>query len=219
MIIGLHGFLGSPKDFDFLRSELDLYTPNLDQYVSKSPDVLQHEILSEVDSENNILIGYSFGARLAIGLFLRTPEKFKKLILLGGHAGLKHKAERLERQKFEQSICLKIKESSFDQLLTFWNGLDLFEKDSPINSEFKDPDVLQDYFKNYGLSKQPFYLDDLRENQSKVTWMFGAGDHKYVTYAKENLSGFNVNYIDNCGHRVLHNSVAREIVIEEISNG
>lgn len=218
LITCLHGFLGSPRDFDFLRKEYEVYTPDLDNFVHKNLRELQDDLAISNPVESNILIGYSFGARIALGLFLRNPHSFNKMILLGGHGGLTSEEERTQRLNLEESFCSKLDQYNFDEFLSFWNGLELFHSDSPVTPAAKDLSLLKNYFVNFGLSKQPFYLNQLKEHQDKVLWIFGENDKKYVSYANENLGDFNVRYVSNCGHRVLHSPAAQNLIKKELTD-
>lgn len=218
LIVCLHGFLGTPSDFDFLKSDFEVFAPHLDDLVHLSPLELQDDILSKIKTKGNILIGYSFGARIAMGLFLRSPERFDRLILLAGHAGLCDEKQRQERKSLELNICKAISENNFDDFLNSWNNMELFKHDLVIAPEKKTPEVLTSYFKNFSLSVQPYYLNQLAEYRNKIVWLFGAEDNKYVTYAKENLAGFNIRYIPSCGHRVVHNLDGQNLIKKEALN-
>lgn len=217
MIVCLHGFLGSGKDFSFLENELEIYAPNLDQLVSYPIDQVWQELSSKLSADSeNILIGYSFGARLAMQLFLKAPQRFKKVIFLAGHAGLKNQNDLDERIKIEEQFKAKIKEHTFEGFLKYWNELSLFAADEIIAPEYKDQTTLSSYFENYCLSRQPFMLDKLKAFNDKIVWYYGSLDHKYSNYAKDNLAGFDLRFIESCGHRLLKNKLAQEQLIKEI---
>ena len=128
-LVCLHGFLGSSKDFSFLKSEFDVFAPNLDDYL----DLSISEIFNKLDlNSENILIGYSFGARLAMQVFLKDPDKFKKVLLFAGHMGLDTSEEKEERYKFENMMISFIKNNSINSFQKMWNSLDLFQYDKKV---------------------------------------------------------------------------------------
>lgn len=217
--IALHGFLGSPSDFDFLCNDFDLFCPQLDLYVrEKNTKSLQDDMISFQGGEEAILVGYSFGARLAMGLFLDNPVVYQKLILIGGHAGLKTDESVFERKKVEREFTDALESKDFDDFLNYWNKLSLFEHDHPIAPLKKNMNILKNYFQNYALSMQPFYLPELLLFKDKIQWMFGLKDQKYCNYANQELTEFKVHFLENIGHRVLHNSFAQKAISQEMRN-
>ena len=70
-IIYLHGFLGSPSDFDFLRSEFSTKNIDLNLMIDASLEEIESKIIDSADSKP-VLLGYSFGARMAVRLFTRS---------------------------------------------------------------------------------------------------------------------------------------------------
>ena len=217
MIVCLHGFLGSGKDFSFLANEHEVYAPELDELVSYPIEQMWQELSSKLSAgSENILIGYSFGARLAMQLFLKAPQRFNKVIFLAGHAGLKNQVEINERIKIEEQFKAKIKEHTFENFLTYWNELSLFAADEVIAPEPKKQSTLSSYFENYSLSRQPFMLDKLKSYNDKVVWYYGSLDQKYSSYAKDNLADFDLRFIEGCGHRLLSNKLVQEQLIKEV---
>lgn len=218
-IICLHGFLGSPDDFNFLEELKDakINKVNLDSLVHLSVDNIYTEIDKYLSSDFvNILVGYSFGARLSIGYFLRDTAKFEKVILFAGHAGLSSQSEQMDRLPFENKMILNLKEMNRDEFLSMWNQYAIFDNDLDLFNEHTSFKTAALYFKNYGLSKQEYFLPKLREFSQKVYWHFGKHDQKYCDYAQNCLQDFDVYYFQNAGHRLLQHQKSLLKRIKEI---
>lgn len=196
-LLALHGFLGGPKDFDFLKTDFDVFAPDLRELVSLPVE----EIASILLKEKRHMLGYSFGARLGARLKLARPDAAQKCLLLSGHMGLKNETDRAEREAFEQGMISRLRESTCKEFESFWNSLALFQFDDPINLE-GDLKSWIPFFSHYGLSKQPYLLKELAMYSQDIFFAYGELDAKYKSYAEEELKEFEVFWF-NCGHRVL----------------
>jgi len=147
-ILCLHGFLGRASDFDFLKKDYEVIAPELSEYVSMQFDELLSSFRECYLNEVDIILGYSFGARLGSRLIFETKLDIP-MICLAGHGGLKTSSEKKERIKFEKEIIKKLGEQTETEFLRDWNNYGIFSHDQPvIDGNFKNA-VL--YFKNYGL--------------------------------------------------------------------
>lgn len=197
-----HGFLGSRSDFSqFSNATIhDLY-----QLCEKSKD----DTLGLLDVEipaGSILVGYSFGGRLAMQLFLKNPSKYKQCIVISSHCGLKDKAAKMQRVLFDQKCADKLRELEEDEFLKGWNSQALFSYDNPITQfPIKDKNILARFFTEYGLSTQDYLIDDLIQYKDKLHFIYGEKDQKYLEYAQSNIKamGFKTDILPNVGHRVL----------------
>lgn len=218
-LIAFHGFLGSPNDFDFLEKDFDIFCPNLDLYTNSSDlSTLIDDISIFVGEQRADVIGYSFGARLALQIYLDKSSSFGKLFLVAGHLGLSSENDRQDRRVIEGEFIKAIEKKSFDEFITFWNNLSLFKYDTHISSELRSRDTLRNYFLNFGLSKQKDYRASLIEHRDKVKWFFGDQDHKYCEYAKKELQDFDVMFIQGAGHRLIKSEIAQKLIKQEVNN-
>jgi len=199
-IVCFHGFMGSPDDFDFLKDQFKIDAINIETILSLSINEISEFVKSK---RPDFLLGYSFGARLAIQVYCTDPNSYEKLFLLGGHAGLKTETEREKRVLVEQEFLRNINEKTFEKFLVYWNNLDIFKYDKKVNPLPRPKNIMNLYFKNWGLSMQPYCLETLLKYNEKVHWFFGANDMKYRKYAEEFLVSMNVDIIENAGHRLL----------------
>lgn len=210
MINVLHGFAGRVTDFKFLKSPynaIDLY--QLDEF---SIDGVVKKISL---SNENILIGYSMGARLAAQVFLTNPKAFKRCVLIAGHMGLTTEQKRIDRITVEENIKQKINTLDEISFAKYWNGLDLFKYDKPETINF-DRKVLSMFMESFCLSKQDYLVDKLFSYKDKIKFYFGERDSKYSAYARDELYEFDVEFIKDAGHRVYQSSSFQEKLNQDI---
>lgn len=204
--ICLHGFLGSPIDYSFLEDEFDLIALSVDELIELDLSQIQAKIEQLVPyGEKVCLVGYSFGARMSIGLFLQNPSFYTNLALLAGHLGLNSSEQKNERAPFEMQMIKLLRTLSPEEFIHQWNQYSLFESDADLVLNNQNFQIAPRYFERWGLSKQSYYGDELKHYKEKVQWHFGLADIKYTNYAKTHLNEFNVTYHDGTGHRLLQN--------------
>jgi pimeloyl-ACP methyl ester carboxylesterase len=214
-LVCLHGFLGHGEDFNFLSKSFTQYSPNLDSLVHLNLEEIYQQLFSD-DDEEITLVGYSFGARLAMQLFLLNPKRFNKLILFAGHMGLNDSSLIDQREKFENQMIKSLKTISMSSFINNWNEYDIFKHDKNIEFKLQNSSVAQTYFSKWGLSKQRYMLPELRLFSSKIKIFYGLEDLKYIKYAKESLGDFNVTYLKDVGHRVIqHEELVSQILKDE----
>lgn len=192
MIHFFHGFLGSKRDFEFMKSE----------------QVLLHDLYQEIPKTNHsdVLIGYSMGGRLAMELALRNG--FKKLILINAHPGLENDAEKEARSDWEKEVLERLGDPG--AFLDWWNALPIFKYDRPLKVI---PNGSSDLFRKMLLSKQENFLPFLLENKDRVHWILGENDPKYSALAVK-LSAFDVHLVPG-GHRLFqHPDILKQIINE-----
>ncbi|MEO6603357.1 MAG: alpha/beta fold hydrolase, partial [Polyangiaceae bacterium] len=106
-ILALHGFTGSPHSWSFLGdSAVHVVAPALVGHAGARDATQLEGFEDEVDriarfvaaGEPVHVVGYSLGARLALGLALRHPESVARLTLISGHPGLSSDVEQCARR-------------------------------------------------------------------------------------------------------------------------
>jgi len=186
----LHGFLGTPLDWDPLLSHLPnipYMTPELPGH-GKTP-FTPHFSLPDIPKMH--LVGYSMGGRIAMQYALAHPEKIVSLTLLSAHCGLQNMEEKQQRLASdlllaEQMLC------SFDDFLATWYDQPIFAGFKPDMTQRKrhNPKELAASFLHYSLGKQPVL------HFEKGVFVVGERDTKYrALYPKAQV-------IKNAGHMV-----------------
>lgn len=205
-----HGFLGSENDFSFLQDRYDILTYDMAKLCSGTKE----DALASLNiSREDAILGYSFGARFALGAMDRYRPK--KLIMLAGHAGL-DEAQKEARRKIEAAFIAKVRELSFEAFLEYWNALSLFAYDRPIESKPINKSVMTNMFTEFALSAQKNYREMLLEEREKVLWVCGSLDEKYHSYTKEFIEplGIHCEYI-KAGHRLLQERDSVSKIVEK----
>src|SRR5690606_22031035 len=114
-VVALHGFTGTPKTLD----SLDLHGPGhlvvrpwLEGH-GPSPRLTARDFRGAVRSLLASLrrhpkpwhvVGYSMGARVALGLLLEQPDAFASALLIGLNPGLRTEREREARLTWEARL-------------------------------------------------------------------------------------------------------------------
>ena len=71
--------------------------------------------------------GYSLGARVALGLGLRAPERVGRLVLESGSPGLRRRRERGERRRDDAALAEVIERDGLEAFVRRWEALPLFD--------------------------------------------------------------------------------------------
>ncbi|HEY5259589.1 MAG TPA: hypothetical protein VIJ46_03000, partial [Rhabdochlamydiaceae bacterium] len=140
----LHGFLGSPQDWEGVIRHLPEYTCEALSYPFEIPS-------------NSILIGYSMGGRIAL-------QSSQPKILLSTHPGLQTPEKKAQRLKHDGEWIRMLEQGSLENFLKAWYSQPLF--DSLRNHpEFQnifsrrlqqDPQVLAQMLSQESLAHQEF---------------------------------------------------------------
>lgn len=206
MIHLFHGFMGSPEEFNFLKSEGVIVH-----------DLYKMTTLPEVSSEDT-LIGYSMGGRVALDIASAVNYKIKKIVLISSHPGLSSPEERENRKKFENKVLSEFETLDQESFLKNWNAYPIFEFDEPIKEIPEERyKASSELFRRYLLSNQEDHLPKIIANKDKVLWIIGLLDEKYIDMAGELLisNEISVKGIEG-GHRLLQKPEAvKEILLEE----
>lgn len=135
-VVWLHGFAGSPRTFDAVRAHLDVPTddvaPALTGHAGCDADVDTFE--DEVDrlatvvppGPPPVLVGYSLGGRLAMGLLVRHPGRWRGAVLIGAQSGIADPDERAARRAADARWAAMLRTDGVDAFVTAWEAQPLF---------------------------------------------------------------------------------------------
>lgn len=148
-IVALHGFTGGPGSFDRLRNHLECrgvvrwYCPSLLGHGNTPPlgprhfmgevDRLAQDIAAEGMSGAHLL-GYSLGARMALGLLARHPQLFASVTLVSVHPGLRTVAQRLRRQAADERWC-QLLSQSMTTFVEQWSQQPMFRSQEGLSGQ------------------------------------------------------------------------------------
>lgn len=131
----LHGFTQTPEswqsigtlfadDFDVRYLDVPYHStdaPRVDSFLGACDAIVEglHDV---------VLVGYSMGARLALGATLRHPDRVRALAILGCNPGIGELAEREERRRSDEQLAERIEQIGTEAFLHEWLSRDMFAR-------------------------------------------------------------------------------------------
>ena len=128
-IVFLHGFTHTGRSWDPVIAELG------QRYRALAPDIRGHggaaerrpvnlaacvdDVLGEVDG-GFALVGYSMGARLALRVALCAPGRVRRLVLIGGTAGIADGVERVDRRRRDEALAERVEAGTIEEFVRSW---------------------------------------------------------------------------------------------------
>jgi 2-succinyl-6-hydroxy-2,4-cyclohexadiene-1-carboxylate synthase len=225
-LLCLHGFTGSPRSWDFLGDPRTTprITPALVGHIGSTAgaDVLRFE--DEVDRMAALatdvaslhVVGYSLGARLALGFTLRHPARVARLTLISAHPGLTTASERAERRASDAAWCDLLETRGIEAFVSAWQAQPLWASQARLPaavSTQKQKERLSQTAAGLGrslcvtgLAEMPNYLPALAEVRAPVDVLAGALDHKFSDFAQvisRNIAHARLEIVPEAGHDLL----------------
>jgi len=197
MIIYIHGFLGSPEDWDPLCSEL--------------PGPYERRSTPEGIKKPVTLIGYSLGGRLALNFATRFPHLIEKLIILSSNPGIDDLEERQARLKWDQGWCDIIDNEGLSTFIERWYEQPLFSsfrKTSNFQEILKrrlqnDPNSIKETFQKWSPAILPSCWNAIKSFSFPSLFLFGEHDIRYHSIQKRLVElGLETDLIANSGHAI-----------------
>jgi len=161
------------------------------------------------------IVGYSMGARVALGMLLAKPEWFDRATLVGVHAGIEGPAERRRRAAEDRRWIDLLEKEGLDAFVLDWERRPLFSTQTELPADMRrlqrairtshDPHGLAWSLRVLGLAAQPSYWDRLYEVETPVDLVAGTLDDKFLRIAERmerKLSRSRVVAVADCGHNV-----------------
>jgi 2-succinyl-6-hydroxy-2,4-cyclohexadiene-1-carboxylate synthase len=186
VITCLHGFLGSPHDWDFLREAgFDIAMPPLDA----------------IPPRGDILLGYSLGGRLALHALL-AGARYDRAIFVSTGLGIEGSEAQAARRALDEAWARRFENEDFDSVIAAWNAQPILA--GPALSRSR-----QDYdsraLRQWSSGALSPVASRLHELTIPTLWIAGARDSKYVAEAKRAASlarGGRVVIVEDAGHRL-----------------
>ncbi len=120
VLVFLHGFMGDPSDWDFMRSaltEYEIVTPTIRPAADWATGVAQ--LRREIPADA-VLIGYSMGARLSLALAVAEPQRYQGLVFCSGDPGIEDEGRRAKRYVHDGNIAERIDGEDRAEFLHSW---------------------------------------------------------------------------------------------------
>jgi 2-succinyl-6-hydroxy-2,4-cyclohexadiene-1-carboxylate synthase len=186
VITCLHGFLGSPRDWDFLRDAgFEIETPPLDA----------------IPPHGDILLGYSLGGRLALQALL-AGANYKRAILVSTGLGIEGDSARAARRAADEAWAQRFESEDFETVMSDWNAQPVLAGPALYRTrDDYDPRALR----GWSSGALPPVASRLHELTIPTLWIAGARDTKYAAEAKRAVSLTSnacAMFFDDAGHRI-----------------
>ncbi len=228
MIVALHGFLGSPKDWDSVKTSwgADLLCPFLPGHglepilgtdFESCVEQFVERVLHQHPGLHFTLVGYSMGGRIALYIALKFPALVKRLILISSSPGIIDPVEKNNRLLHDLSIAKELEDMPYDFFLDVWYSQPIFKslKEHPAFSDVlkrrmdNDPMQLAKAIRFLSVGNQPSLWHDLYKLECPTLLLTGDKDTKYHGLAKNMAETTQAIYwkeIQNAGHALLTES-------------
>jgi 2-succinyl-6-hydroxy-2,4-cyclohexadiene-1-carboxylate synthase len=189
----LHGFTGYARSFSHLG--LDAVTPDLPGHNGAPPATSWEDALDRLepllDPGPVILGGYSMGARLALGLALRRPERIARLVLASATAGIEGDEERARRRADDEELARFVEQRGVPAFIERWERNPILASLTPVQMQQLRLERLQheaaglaSALRHLGPGAQPSYWSELHRLQVPVTLLAGRRDTKFTALAE-----------------------------------
>lgn len=190
MITAVHGFLGLPSDWDFLRDaglKVDARSP------------------AGIPAHGDILLGYSLGGRLALRALIEGA-RYRHAVIVSAGLGIESETERVARRVADEAWARRFESEEWDSLMQSWDAQPFFGGHSMARRESDfDRKVLSRELREWS----PAVLEPLAPRLGEITipvlWIAGERDPKYIaeaTRAVALLKGARLWICPGAAHRV-----------------
>ncbi len=213
-VVLLHGFTGGPTSWDAVvaglaRGGADSLCLSLLGHAGgparEAHAPLPTSFEAEVDRLASSLprgplhlVGYSLGARLALGMLVRHRVRFESATLIGVHPGLDSAAERAARVQADQALADQLLAQGLPAFVAKWEALPLFETQRslpPARQRLQraqrlahSPEGLAAALRTLSLGSMPSYWDELAQLDLPLNLVVGGRDTKFLALAERMAS-------------------------------
>lgn len=219
-LVYLHGLLGPASESEMWRPhfpEWDIV--GLEVGVAPRWDI-EVARLSRLVQDHDIVMGYSLGARLSLGIAIDGKTSLGGLVLISGNPGLRDAEERQARSLQDQSWSQRLSGHPPKEILREWYAQPVFDGDAPelLDSLIQeklhhDLQAAGRTLLNMSTIHQPNYRPMLPKLGVPTLLIAGARDVKYTRLAREMadlLPRAQCEILGGAGH-VVHRSHPSEV--------
>jgi 2-succinyl-6-hydroxy-2,4-cyclohexadiene-1-carboxylate synthase len=223
----LHGFTGTPRGWDAVRAAatgghafiaLPLlgHAPGLcdgpERTFDDEVDRLASAIASRADGAD--VVGYSLGARVALGLAVRHPALVRRVVLVGVNPGVAGDVERRERAGADERWARLLETDGLAAFVDRWQALPLFATQRSLPADVleaqrrerltHDPRGLARSLRVTGLAQMPDYRERLPGLASRAHLVAGELDEKFrgIGERAAREASLPLAVIEGAGHNV-----------------
>jgi len=224
----LHGYTGSGRSLSALARAF------AERYETVAPDLPGHgraagipcfgfeetlldlvATLQSAGQRRAYWLGYSMGARLALGCAVRHPASVAALVLIAGRAGIADPLEREARRRSDEALAARLEAAGVEAFVEEWLAQPLFATMARLGPAFlagerrarlaNDARGLAASLRALGPGAQPPLFDELTRVQAPVLLVAGALDTRFVALARDlaqRLQQAELCVIPDAGHAV-----------------
>ena len=190
MITAVHGFLGRPADWEFLRAK------------GLAVDAVG---LDEIPPAGDILLGYSMGGRLALHALLGGAT-YRRAVIVSAGLGIEDADDRAVRQAADEKWARRFEADEWDPLIADWDAQPVFggHRMERAEADF-DRKRLAETLRRFSPAGLPPLAARLPEITIPLLWIAGERDVKYVNegrLAVASLPNAQLWICPDAGHRV-----------------
>lgn len=190
MITAIHGFLGLPSDWDFLRQAgFDVDARRMD----------------DIPRSGDVLLGYSMGGRLCVRALL-DGARYRRAVIVSASLGLSDAHARDSRRKSDEAWARRFESAEWQPLMRDWNAQPVFQGHVMDRREADfDRAALANALRQWSPGVLPDVAGRLHEITVPVLWIAGERDEKYAGEAHRAASLLPHGEVWICpgaGHRV-----------------
>ena len=242
----VHGFLGGTASWDALRARVSptLRTHALtllghgterarDEGEVRSFDDEISRLLATLEGQSfDTLVGYSLGARVALGMAARSRRPFSRVVLVSGRDGLGASDEAAARRDVDDALADVLDTRGLPAFVDRWEALPLFDSQRALPDAERaahrarrlahDPERVSRALRVLSLGRMPRYGRDAVARSGRVELVVGEHDTKFRELAQRfqgdhaHLGDVRVHVIAGAGHDVvLERPDALAAILEE----
>ncbi len=180
----LHGFTGSPAMFEGTGAT----APELPGH-GLAPDATSWDatvdaLIASMNQDSFLVGGYSMGARLALAVALRAPERVERLVLESGAPGLELESDRRDRRAADEELAQLLEREGIDAFLRRWESHPALtgQPHAALRESRRShrTDGLASALRQIGQGAQPSLWSELPRLRIPTLIIVGARDEKYV---------------------------------------
>jgi 2-succinyl-6-hydroxy-2,4-cyclohexadiene-1-carboxylate synthase len=223
-VVALHGLLGAPASMGQLAEALAwpggvlapvLFGHGLSAAVVPEGFDAAVDELSLSIPRGALLLGYSFGGRLALALAARAESGIRGALVVGAHLGFVTDEERSARVAWEDEMARHLRSGDLASFVDRWEKLEVFETQRGLAPELvaaqrrvrlgHQPEQIAQVFERLGTGRMPDLRPRLRGLELPVTFVSGSLDARYVAMGVEAASlspKIEAVVVERVGHNV-----------------
>jgi 2-succinyl-6-hydroxy-2,4-cyclohexadiene-1-carboxylate synthase len=218
----LHGFAGDPASWDEVLSvwptaiagvDVEPVVPALPGHNTPIADDWAGNLarIGEAIGDARIAVGYSLGARVALGLL--ATDRIRHAVLISVNPGLDSTAARAERSKNDEAWARRLRTDGIAAFAEAWAAQALFASQVRADPMVRaarlarrlrlDPSGLARSLETMGLAAMPDYRAALASRADRAHLIVGADDTRFVAIARGLVAecpGLAMDCVTEAGH-------------------